>query len=125
MRAKIIRTRLVVDRDKPRIQHLELRSGLVGMTQGYQLDKSLSFRLIKNMGILFGTNKAKIKIFLCLSDSHDKTIILSTENVQKVYSRPKLWGFEKWCGKIGQNCTLNSHHWVKLCPNQNIYVPIR
>ena len=33
--------------------------------------------------------------------ANDKTIILSTENVQKVHS--KLWGFEKWCGEIGQN----------------------
>ena len=31
--------------------------------------------------------------------ANDKTINLSTENVQKVHSRPKLWGFEKWCGK--------------------------
>ena len=30
-------------------------------------------------------------------------MILGTENVQKVQSRPKLWGFEKRCGKIGQN----------------------
>ena len=27
----------------------------------------------------------------------------STENVQNAHSRPKLWGFEKRCGKIGQN----------------------
>ena len=38
--------------------------------------------------------------YLC---ANDKTIILSTENVQNVHSRPKLWGFEKWCGEIGQN----------------------
>ena len=42
--------------------------------------------------------------FLCAHlIANDKTIILSTENVQKVHSRPKLWGFEKWCGEIGQN----------------------
>jgi len=42
--------------------------------------------------------------YLCAHQiANDKTIILSTENVQKVHSRLKLWGFEKWCGKIGQN----------------------
>ena len=42
--------------------------------------------------------------YLCAHQiANDKTIILSTENVQKVHSRPKLWGFEKWCGEIGQN----------------------
>ena len=35
--------------------------------------------------------------------ANDKTIILSTENVQKDHSRPKLWGFEKCCGEIGRN----------------------
>ena len=35
--------------------------------------------------------------------ANDKIIILSTENVQKVHSRPKLWGFEERPGKIGQN----------------------
>ena len=38
--------------------------------------------------------------------ANDKTIILSTENVQKVHSRPKLWGFENLCGKIGQNALM-------------------
>ena len=33
--------------------------------------------------------------------ANDKTIILSTENVQRVHSRPKLWGFEKRHCKIG------------------------
>ena len=28
---------------------------------------------------------------------------MSTENIQKVHSRHKLWGFEKGHGKIGQN----------------------
>ena len=45
-------------------------------------------------------------------------------------SKPKLQEFE---GKVAAKSfhkawrlpTLNSHHWVKLCPNQNIYVPIR
>ena len=35
--------------------------------------------------------------------SDDRTIILSTENVQKFHSRPKLWGFEKGRGKIGKS----------------------
>ena len=38
--------------------------------------------------------------------ANDKIIISSTENVQKVHSRPKLWGFEKWCGEIGQNTLM-------------------
>ena len=42
--------------------------------------------------------------YLCAHQiANDKTIILSTENVQTVHSRPKLWWFEKWCGEIGQN----------------------
>ena len=42
--------------------------------------------------------------YLCAYQiANDKTFILSTENVQKDHSRPKLWGFEKWCGEIGQN----------------------
>ena len=40
--------------------------------------------------------------YLCAHQiANDKTIILSTENIQKVQSRPKLHGFkEKNCGKI-------------------------
>ena len=45
----------------------------------------------------------KSKYFCAYQIAHDKTIILSTENVQKVHSRPKKWGFEKGRGKIGQN----------------------
>ena len=45
----------------------------------------------------------KSKYFCTHQIDHDKTNILSTEKVQKVHSRPKLWGFEKGCGKIGQN----------------------
>ena len=42
--------------------------------------------------------------YLCAHQiANDKTIILSTENVQKVYSRPELWGLEKRCCEIGQN----------------------
>ena len=46
---------------------------------------------------------AKAKYLYAHQIANDKTIILSTENVQKVHSSPKLWGFEKWCGEIGQN----------------------
>ena len=42
--------------------------------------------------------------YLCAHQiANDKTIILSTENVQNVHSRPKLWGLEKWCCENGQN----------------------
>ena len=42
--------------------------------------------------------------YLCANQlATDNTITLSNENVQKVHSRPKLWGFEKWYGEIGQN----------------------
>ena len=47
--------------------------------------------------------RPKAKYLCALQRANDKTIILSTENVQKVHSRPKLWGFEKWCCEIGQN----------------------
>ena len=40
--------------------------------------------------------------YLCVHQiANDKTIILNTENFQKVHSRPKLWGVEKSCGEIG------------------------
>ena len=45
----------------------------------------------------------KSKYFCTHQIAHDKTIILSTEKVQKVHSRPKLWGFEIERDKIGQN----------------------
>ena len=38
--------------------------------------------------------------------ANDQTIILSTENVQKEHSRPKLWEFEKGRGKICQNALM-------------------
>ena len=41
--------------------------------------------------------RPKAKYFRVHQIANDKTIILSTENVQKVHSRPKLQGFE---GKI-------------------------
>ena len=42
--------------------------------------------------------------YLCAHQiANDRTIILSTENVQKVHFRPKLWGIEKRHGKINQN----------------------
>ena len=47
--------------------------------------------------------RPKAKYLYAHQIANDKTIIVSTENVQKVHSRPKLWGFEKWCGEIGQN----------------------
>ena len=43
--------------------------------------------------------RPKSKYFCAHQIANDKTIILSTENVQKVLSGPKLWGFEK----ISQN----------------------
>ena len=43
--------------------------------------------------------RPKSKYFCAHQIANDKTIILSTENVQKVLSWPKLWGFEK----ISQN----------------------
>ena len=39
--------------------------------------------------------RPKSKYFCAHQIANDKTIILSTENVQKVHPRPKLWGFEK------------------------------
>ena len=59
------------------------------------------------MGTLFEQpSQAQIRPkakYLCAHQiANDKTIILSTENVKKFLSRPKLWGFEKWCGEIGQ-----------------------
>ena len=47
--------------------------------------------------------RPKAKYFCAHQIANDKTVIFSTENVQKVHSRPKLWGIEKWCRKIGQN----------------------
>ena len=44
---------------------------------------------------------SKFKNFYAHQIANDRTIILSIENVQKVHSRPKLWGFEK---KTWQNC---------------------
>ena len=42
--------------------------------------------------------------YLCAHQiPNNKAIIMSTENVQKIHSRPKLWGFKKWCGEICQN----------------------
>ena len=47
--------------------------------------------------------RPKAKYLCAHQTANDKTIILSTENVQKVHSKPKLWGFEKCFGKISQN----------------------
>ena len=47
--------------------------------------------------------RPKSKYFCAHQIANDRTIILSTENVQKVHSRPKLWEFERGCGKISQN----------------------
>ena len=60
------------------------------------------------MGTLFeklpqGQRRPKAKYFCAHQIANDRTIILSTENIQKVHSRHKLWGFEKGHGKIGQN----------------------
>ena len=46
--------------------------------------------------------RPKAKYFCAHQIAHDKTIILSTENVQKVHSRPKLWGFEKGVTKLAK-----------------------
>ena len=35
--------------------------------------------------------------------ANNKTILLSTDIVQNSHFGTKLWGFEKWCGEIGQN----------------------
>ena len=43
----------------------------------------------------------KFKNFCDHRKANDQTIILSSENVQKVHCRPELWGFEKSCGEIG------------------------
>ena len=50
--------------------------------------------------------RPKSKYFCAHQIANDKTIILSTENVQKVHPRPKLWGFEKRCRKIGWNALM-------------------
>ena len=60
------------------------------------------------MGTLFeklpqGQRRPKAKYFCAHQIANDRTIILSTENIQKVHSRHKLWGFEKGHGKICQN----------------------
>ncbi len=39
--------------------------------------------------------RSKIKNFCAHHETNDKTVILSTENVQKSHSGPKLWAFEK------------------------------
>ena len=46
----------------------------------------------------------KFKFFGAHQIANYQMIILSPENVQKVHSRPKLWGFEK---KLPQNLLLN------------------
>ena len=38
--------------------------------------------------------RPKSKYFCAHQIANDKTIIMSTENGQKVHYRPKLWGFE-------------------------------
>ena len=50
--------------------------------------------------------RPKSRYFCAHQIASDKTIILSTENVQKVHSRPKLWGFEQRCGQNGQNALM-------------------
>ena len=50
--------------------------------------------------------RPKAKYSCARQIANDKTIILSTENVPKFHSRPKLWGFEKWSGEIGQNALM-------------------
>ena len=44
---------------------------------------------------------------------NDQTIVLSPENVHKVYSRPKLWVFEN---KLLQNGALNEECLFKQLP---------
>ena len=55
------------------------------------------------LNICPGTNKAKIKIFLCISDSQWQDNHFEQWKFQKVHIRPELWGFEKMCDEIGQN----------------------
>ena len=60
------------------------------------------------MGILFeqppqAQIRPKAKYLCSHQIANDKAIILSTENVPKVHSRPMLWRFEKGRGKIGEN----------------------
>ena len=50
--------------------------------------------------------RPKSKYFCSHKIANDRTIILSTENVQKVHSRLNLWGFEKGQGKIGENAMM-------------------
>ena len=78
------------------------------------------------MGTLFeqlpqGQIRPKAEYFCANQIANDKTIILSTENVQKVHSRPKLWGFGKRCGEIGQNATGTNLAEIQkcLCPSDS------
>ena len=64
--------------------------------------------------------KANIKIFV-RQIANDKTSIVSTENVQKVHSRQKLWWFEKISKMPCQLPSLNSCHgprFKNFCANQ-------
>ena len=54
--------------------------------------------------------RPKSKYFCDHQKANDKTIILSTENVQKVQSRPKLRRFEK----KGQHQHIDALFWVTL-----------
>ena len=45
----------------------------------------------------------KFKNFCVHQKANDQTIVLSPENAQKVYSRPKLWAFEN---KLLQKASL-------------------
>ena len=60
--------------------------------------------------------------YLCAHQiANDKTIILSTEKVQKVHSRPKLWSLKRGVAKLAktpwQVPSLNSCHGNKLGRN--------
>ena len=72
----------------------------------------------------------KYKNFSVHQIANKKTIMLSTENVQKVFFKPKLQRFEgkiavKSAIKLLREPFVNSPHRAKLGPNPKIYAPIR
>ena len=70
-----------------------------------------------------GKIRPKSKYLCAHQIANDKTIILSTENVQKIHSRPKLWGFEKRHYKISQNALMGTL--FKQLPQAQIWMKFK
>ena len=77
------------------------------------------------MGTLFeqlsqGQIRPQADYFCANQIANDKTIILSTENVQKVHSRPKFWWFEKRCGNMWCGVAADEG---QTCPKSFLIIP--